>query len=161
MERMSGARGGWFSRLFRRRAPERDIDGRHIRRVIEAYGACLAHAARERPHRPERDLPYTKEEIGRAILVALRYATTREVAEPLRQAFVDLERFLSDDEWRLVDEYERLAAVGGLAGGMSEARRAAAVDLLAEVEARRGRRFELLAVLDREAALGGDQAPNR
>lgn len=158
---MSEARGGWFSRMFRRRAPERNADGRHIRRVIEAYSACLAKTARERPHRPERDLPYTKEEIGRAILVALKYATTHEAAEPLRQAFVDLERFLSDDEWRRVDEYERLAAVGGLAGAMSEPRRAAAVDLLAEVEARRGRRFELLAILDREAKRDGDQASNR
>lgn len=158
---MTEARGGWFWYLFGRRAPERTTDGRHIRRIIEAYGACLPKTARERPHRPERDLPYSKEEIGRAILVALRYATTRETTEPLRQGFADLERFLSDEEWRLVDEYERLVAVGGLAGGMSDERHAAAVDLLAEVEARRGRRFELLAILDREAKPDGDQPSNR
>jgi hypothetical protein len=121
-----------------------------VRTILEAYGACLGRRTPERAHRHERDLPYTKEEIGRAILIALKFAKTREAAEPLRTGFADLERFLADGEWPLVDEYERLVAVGGLAGGMTDDRRAAAVRLLAEIEARRGRRFELLSILEKE-----------
>jgi hypothetical protein len=148
--RMSDRDGGWLSRLFRRTAPRRDFDARHVREIIEAYSACLERRASERPHRPERELPYSKETIGRALLMALKFAKTPQVAEPLRYGFVELERFLPENEWTVVDEYERLAAVGGLGGGMTNERRAAAVQLLADIEARRGRRFELLSILERE-----------
>ena len=147
---MTGERRGWFARLFRRGHARGEFDGRHVRVILEAYGACLARRAPERPHRSERELPYSKEEIGRSILIALKFATTREAVEPLRRSFAELERFLAGDEWALIDEYERLAAVGGLGGGMTETRRAEAVRLLAEIEARRGRRFELLSILERE-----------
>ncbi len=148
--RMTERERGWFARLFRRSPARTEPDGRQVRVIIEAYSACLERRAPERAHRPERELPYSKEAIGRALLIALKFARPSYVAEPLRHGFVELERFLPEDEWTLVDEYERLVAVGGLGGGMTDERRAAAVRLLAEIEARRGRRFELLSILERE-----------
>ena len=138
----------WLRRLFRR-GPERD-HGPDVRRVLEAYGACLERRDTDRPYRSERELPYAKEEIGRAILTALKFTDRREIVEPLRHGFVELERFLADAEWRLIDEHQRLAAVGGVAGGMSDGQRAAVVRLREEIEARQDRRRQLLLILDEE-----------
>jgi hypothetical protein len=133
----------WFTRLLRR---DREPD---VRRILEAYGACLDRAA-EPPYRHERELPYSKEEIGRALLTALKFADRRETRAPLRHGFVELERFLGDDEWRLCDEHDRLASVGGLRGGMSAERRAAAAHVLEAIEARRARRVQLLEIIEAE-----------
>jgi hypothetical protein len=51
----------WLRRVFRR-SPERD-GGPDVRRVLEAYGACLERRDADRPYRSERELPYAKEEI--------------------------------------------------------------------------------------------------
>jgi hypothetical protein len=133
----------WFSRLFRR---QRDPDARQ---VLQAYGACLERAA-DHPYRHERELPYSKEEIGRAILGALKFADRQETRAPLRRGFVELERFLGDDEWRLCDEHDRLAAVGGVRSGMSDERRAAAAHVREAIEARRARRVQLLEIIEAE-----------
>lgn len=138
----------WLSRLFRRE-PEHERDrGPDVRRVLEAYSACLERRDAESPFRPERDLPYSKEEIGRAILTALEFTDRREAVEPLRRGFVELERFLPDAEWQLIDEHERLAAVGGVTSGMSNERRAAVAQLREDVDARQERRRQLLLILE-------------
>jgi hypothetical protein len=95
-------------------------------------------------------LPYSKEEIGRAILAALKFADRHETRAPLRHGFVELERYLGDDEWRLCDEHDRLAAVGGLRSGMSDQRRAAAAHVREAIEARRARRVQLLEIIEAE-----------
>ena len=133
----------WLRRLFRR-GPERARDrGPDVRRVLEAYGACLERRDADRPFRSERELPYAKEEIGRAILTALKFTDRREIVEPLRRGFVELERFLGDAEWQLIDEHQRPART-------SDERRAAVVRLREEIEARQDRRRQLLLILDEE-----------
>lgn len=139
----------WLSRFrFGRRRPGA-VDPRHARTIIEAYGACLERRPAGEPHRPERELPYSKEEIGRAILLALRFATAPETIRPLRHGFVELERYVPDDEWPLIADYQRLDAT---AASLPADRRDAALRVLRAVEERRERRVELLAILEREAA---------
>lgn len=148
---MDAVSPGWFSRLFTRSAEPSRVDGRQARTIIEAYASCLEHRPSGEPHRPERELPYLKEAIGRAILLALRFATRPETAEPLRHGFVELERFLADDEWVLVEEYQRRAAMSGSSvDTMAPDRRNAAIRVLRAVDERRARRVELLAILERE-----------
>jgi hypothetical protein len=134
--------GGWLSRLFSsRRRPARDA--REARAVIEAYATCLERRAAGRFSR-ERDLPYSKEVIGRVILRALEVATDERVVIPLRQGFVDLETFLTDAEWAIVEEYERLAGASW--------RPEAGAAFLAQVEERKERRRRLLDILEQERA---------
>lgn len=145
--------GAWLSRLFgnRRRPPA--IDARKARAVIEAYAACLERRPAGR-FSPERALPYSKEVIGRVILRALDVAADERVTTPLRQSFVDLETFLTDEEWALVEEYERLADASPRADAVAA--------LLAAVEDRRARRWQLLDILARERATraaGGNGRP--
>ena len=110
----------WLSRLFRR---EPDV-----RRVLEAYGACLERQTTG-TYRRDHDLPYSKEQIGRAILTALKFSDRREVREPLRRGFVELESFLPEHEWTRAD---------------------ADAQLRQDIEDRRERRRQLLEILDRE-----------
>lgn len=143
----------WLRRLVSRRA-RGGVAPRQVPAIIEAYGACLDGRPRGALHRSERELPYSKEEIGRALLLALRYATAPETIEPLRSGFVELERFLPEDEWPIVEEYQRHAATaqGGAPDGMPPERVEAARRILREIDERRARRLQLLTILDREAA---------
>jgi hypothetical protein len=150
----------WITRLFRRGNAKASVDGRDARRIVEAYAACLERAVPGRRHRAERELPYSKETIGRAILLALRYSSGPETTEPLADGFVDLERFLNEEEWPVVEEYEtrlRSPEVPTALDAMAPARRDTAVRILGEVEARRARRRRLLEILDAERA--GDGQP--
>jgi hypothetical protein len=141
---MAKARG-WWSRLF---GGDRTPD---VRRILEAYGACLERRrGPDAAYRHERDLPYSKEEIGRAILAALKFADRRETREPLARGFVALEQFLPAAEWELIDEHDRLAAVGGLAAGMSDERQQSVARLRIEIEERRARRAQLLEIIEQE-----------
>lgn len=147
----------WLSRFRLGRRRRGAIDPRHARAIIEAYGACLDRRPAGEPHRPERELPYSKEEIGRAILLALRFATVPETIRPLRHGFVELERYVPDDEWTLIAEYQRLDAAA--TASLPADRRGAAERVLRAVEERRERRVELLAILEREAGDGHEAAP--
>ncbi len=142
----------WLSWFRPRRTSSTAIDPRRTRAIIEAYGACLDWRPAE-ALRPEDELPYSKEEIGRAILLALRFASNPEAIAPLRHAFVELERFLDAEEWSLVDEYQRAGHDGAMV--MSPERREAARRILADVDERRARRRQLLAILDRETGGAG------
>src|SRR2546428_8791003 len=140
----------WITRLFRRRNETGSVDGRGARRIVEAYVKCLERARPGRLHRTERDLPYSKEEIGRAILLALRFSPRPETTEPLANGFVDLERFLGDEEWPVVEEYERRLTsteVPAALEAMTPTRWDAAVRILGDVEARRSRRRRPLQIL--------------
>ena len=131
----------WLSRLRRRRAAPA-VDARRARTIIEAYGACLE----QRPPgalRPDGELPYSKEEIGRAILLALKFSTGPETTAPLRQGFVELERFLTADEWAVIDEYQRVGRADG--GSMAPERFGAARRILEHVDERCQHRLRLLA----------------
>ena len=144
---------GWLSRLLSHRRHRGGVDAREARAVIAAYATCLERRAADGLG-AERDLPYSKETIGRVILRALEFAADERLVAPLRQGFVDLETFLGDEEWAVVEEYQRLAKASSRAD--------AAIDILAQVEERRDRRRQLLAILARERAAraaGGNGQP--
>jgi hypothetical protein len=143
---------GWLSRVFRR-AGRQPLDGRDARRIIEAYAGCLERHGLGRRYGRERELPYSKETIGRALLLALRFSSGPETAEPLREGFVDLERFLSDDEYAVVEDYGRRATSGRAEvslESMGLERREAALRVLEAIDGRRARRRQLLAILETE-----------
>lgn len=143
---------GWLSRLFRRAGRTR-LDGRDARQILEAYADCLERRGPGRLHGRERELPYSKETIGRALLLALRFSRGPETTEPLRRGFVDLERFLPDEEYVVVEEHERRATSAGAEASLASMvpeRRDAAVRILEAVDERRRRRQQLLAILETE-----------
>ena len=120
--------GGFLSRLLGRPRRGPAIDPREARAILASYVACLERRAPGALGR-EQDLPYSKELIGRVILRALEVATDGRIVTGLRQGFVDLETFVSAEEYT-----------------------DATASLRAEIDARKDRRRQLLLIIEEERA---------
>ncbi|MDP6366864.1 MAG: hypothetical protein QF787_12050 [Nitrospinota bacterium] len=114
-----------------------------IREIIRAYFEVLEGGGAESCFGQERGLPYPKELISRALVAALRRWPDGSDWERWRAGFIEMERFLGEVDWDLVEEFSARANEGPEAIlAMDMARMQAANSITRAVSLRKLRRME-------------------
>ena len=116
-----------------------------IREVIRVYLDVLRGRGREFIWGPESLHPHPRDLISDALVAALERWPDSPDSESWWSGFVELERFLGDEDWSLVEEFERRAGEGPEAMlSMEKERMQAANGITREVSRRKIARMELL-----------------
>ncbi len=109
-----------------------------IREIICAYFEVLDTGGADWFFEQERGLPYPKEIISRALVAALRRWPGHSDWERWRAGFIEMERFLREADWNLVEEFSARAREGPEAMlAMDMARMQAANSITREVSLRK------------------------
>ncbi len=116
-----------------------------IREVIRVYLDVLRGRGQEFIWGPESLLPHPRDLISDALVAALERWPESPDSEGWWSGFVEIERFLGDEDWSLVEEFERRAGEGPEAMlSMDKERMQAANGITREVSRRKIARMELL-----------------
>lgn len=75
--------------------------------IISAFGDVLEN--RKLPHGRESDLPFPKELIREALSQELLNPTYPEMLNAIEVGFLELEHFLPDEEYQIVEKWEHTA----------------------------------------------------
>ena len=84
------------------------MDSTRRMEIIFAYGVALEN--RQFPVGRETDLPFPKDLISEALSQELLSPSNPEMLNPLGVAFLGLESFISEDEYKIVIQYEQTIA---------------------------------------------------
>ncbi len=116
-----------------------------IREVIRVYLDVLRGRGREFIWGPESLLPHPRDQISGALVAALERWPESPDSERWWSGFVEIEGFLGDEDWSLVEEFERRAGEGPEAMvSMDKERMQAANGITREVSRRKIARMVLL-----------------